>query len=149
MVAPVEPQVINGRCPPCVEAYGLQGKPKHFGSDPKCAFWDAGGQFNADNWNCALMGVLRTEAERVWNEGPPHHGRALLTADDQRCAVIRVDELLGLRPDDSGFDPDFLILSWYKSRGGTEGAWCIDQSHLRPLDFSLAMELATEIKARG
>ena len=150
MEAQTSPTIVNGRCPLCVEAYGTTGKPAHM-AEPKCVFWDEGGQFNADNWNCALMAVLRTEAERVWNENPPHAGLALLTADDQRCATITVSHLLADVPDDhdTDFNPDFLVLSWYKQRGRTEGAWLIDQSYLQPLDFERASAIVRAIEARG
>jgi hypothetical protein len=35
-------------------------------------------------------------------------------------------------------DPAFLLLSWYKSRGRTEGAWVIEGADIHPLTLGEA-----------
>jgi len=87
------------------------------GDNPKCAF--ANGIFSNENWNCETANRLRN-----------------LTIDtkfysnDQYCGVIDLDEC-----------GKFLILSWYKSRGRTEGAWVVDQSSISPITLKEAEEL--------
>lgn len=85
------------------------------GSDPKCAF--PGGIFTPENWNCATMNELRNLAEvsSIHYDG------------DQRCAVLNDRE-----------DGGFLILSWYKSRGCTDGAWVIRESSVSALTYERA-----------
>jgi len=84
------------------------------GDEPKCAFEN--GVFSSDNWNCATMGALRNLAE-----GPSVYN------NDQHCATLPV------------FDcGEFLIISWYKSRGQTEGAWIVDSCSILPLSIGEA-----------
>lgn len=73
--------------------------------DPiRCAF-DEQGQFTSDNYCCQTLSGLRDKAIE--------QGTALFN-DDQWTAVLTVG--------DAG---EFLILSWCKSRGKTEGAWTV------------------------
>lgn len=69
------------------------------GADPNCAFED--GEFSSDNWNCATMNKLRDlcgDEITVWNE-------------DCNACILKTDEC------------GYVLLSWYKQRGRTEGAW--------------------------
>ena len=85
------------------------------GSPPKCAFED--GIFNSDNWNCATMNKLRDLAEQnsLWSE-------------DQNCGII------------SNKWGKFIVLSWYKRRGRTEGAWIVDETEKHDLTIKAAEE---------
>jgi len=80
------------------------------GDPPKCGFPDQK-PFVGLNWNCATLNDLRDHAEKVevYNE-------------DQYAAVLPIP--------DSG---EFIVLTWYKHRGCTEGACVISGSQVRPL----------------
>lgn len=85
------------------------------GLDPKCAFEDE--EFSKNNWNCATMNKLRDVIDNPsWS-------------DDQSTALIPMN------------DGRFILLSWYKNRGCTEGAWIIDESECRRLTIKDAEEL--------
>jgi len=96
------------RCEWCRVEYA-DGRPDYYGSDPQCAF--PNGVFRTVNWSCAGLHRLRDDAEavEVWN-------------DDQHCAVLPF-------PDSC----DFVVLSYYKHRGNTEGAWLVCDHIMRPL----------------
>jgi hypothetical protein len=64
------------------------------GDDPVCGF-DEEGNFLLANWNCATLNALREICEISW-------------CDDYNIGVT------------SKSDFGFLILKWYKSRGGTD-----------------------------
>lgn len=83
------------------------------GDDPECAFET--GTFSAKNWNCATMGKLRNlcEDSTVWNE-------------DQNAALL------------CGEDCDHVVLSWYKRRGRTEGAYMLNDGIATPLTLEEA-----------
>lgn len=100
---------VGERCVWCAKEYGPVGRPPHFASDPRCAL--AGGVFATDNWNCAGLRRLRRDASSAehWNE-------------DQHCAVLPIP--------DTG---SFIVLSYYKSRGRTEGAWVVEEATCRTL----------------
>ena len=87
------------------------------GSAPNCAF-DERGVFSSDNWNCATMNELRKIAEEreQWNE-------------DQYIAAIPI---IG--------EGTFVVLSWYKHRGRTEGAWFVDGGVMIPLVLEKAIK---------
>lgn len=87
------------------------------GADRKCAF--NAGVFSSDNWNCATMAELRDLAQpgALWNE-------------DQYAAVLRLGNCSG-----------FIVLSWYKRRGRTEGAWFMTEDTVRPLALTEAIEV--------
>ena len=92
------------------------------GEDPQCAF--LADTFSTDNWNCATMHELRTicEDRAVYNE-------------DQYSAVVPV------------FDcGEFLVLSWYKRRGRTEGAWIIDSGNVLPLTIQEAVVIIEQYR---
>jgi len=95
------------------------------GSDPKCAF--EAEIFNSDNWNCATMNKLRDLAVDC-----------KAYADDQSCAIIPI-------PDDY----EFVILSWYKSRGRTEGAWIVSEEEIKPLTIDIAENIINTASNSG
>lgn len=99
-------------CKPCFD----RGKTWD-GEDPTCAFVD--GVFTSAGWNCATMNKLREEAQRIGS----------LWSDDQNLASIPVKPL----------DGDFIVLSWYKRRGATEGAWIVSGCTIKPLTLDVAL----------
>lgn len=102
-------------CPACKK----RGK-NWYGADPNCAFLN--GVFDADNWNCATMNLLRD----LYDEGHPrvHHA----WSDDQNCLMFPLEG-------------EFLILSWYKHRGRTEGAWIVGSDKIRTLTLEEAEQI--------
>lgn len=87
------------------------------GDDPKCAF-DDNGVFVSDNWNCATMNALRNIATKyyTWNE-------------DEYCAPVPIRE-----------EGVFVVLSWYKNRGCTYGAWLVSEGKIETLTCTRAVE---------
>ena len=91
------------------------------GSDPICAFKSEGGQFSEDNWNCATVNEFRVLAEYE------REGVVVCQYCEHSQSVALIDVY------DVDFDPgaeDYvpapgfvLWLTWYKSRGKTEGMW--------------------------
>jgi hypothetical protein len=79
------------------------------GADPKCAF--ESGVFSHENWNCATMNTLRDICEKEM-ESANHYPYN----NDQRAWLFPV---FGMG--------EFLVLTWYKSRGKTDGAFVIDE----------------------
>jgi hypothetical protein len=86
------------------------------GSNPKCAFKQ--GTFSTDNWNCATMNKLRDicEDHMVGNE-------------DQNAALL------------SGVESDHIVLTWYKNRGRTEGAYMFYDGKPKKLTIKEAEKL--------
>jgi hypothetical protein len=84
-------------------------------SRPKCGFLN--GVFHAGNWNCVTLGELRLLVEDE-----------ALRRNDQSAAIL------------SRSDGAYLVLSWYKNRGRTEGAWTV---------LSASVELLTLREAEG
>lgn len=82
-------------------------------ADRECAF-DEQGEFLKDNWNCALMNELRIEDEV---DGKIYYEH--MYSDDQHCLVF---------PFGNG---KFALISFYKSRGKTEGFWVMEESTMR------------------
>lgn len=79
------------------------------GGDPRCAFEHR--VFSYDNWNCATMNILRDICEK--------------DMDKHSCYPYNNDQRAWLIP---AFDMgEFLVLTWYKSRGKTDGAFIIDE----------------------
>ena len=95
-------------CPWCKSRY-RDGRPSNFASDPRCGF-DWKGVFTSDNWQCAGLSILRGAGyeREVWS-------------DDQHCTIVPMS------------DCRFIVLSYYKHRGRTEGAWVVEGSDVRPL----------------
>lgn len=87
-------------------------------NSPRCAFRD--GRFSSNNWNCATMNRLRALVTDDWDR--VHY------SEDQFCGVLP-------------FEGDFLVLSWYKRRGKTEGAWIVDEEWPNPLTLDKAKEI--------
>lgn len=85
------------------------------GDDPKCAFLM--GVFSPDNWRCATMDELRDAAAA---------SHATIWTEDQWAALLPLES------------PEFIVLSWYKSRGRVEGAWLISEEHAEPVTLEEA-----------
>jgi hypothetical protein len=82
------------------------------GDAPKCAFAD--GAFSSKNWNCATANAIR---DIVYEGNGDLPGVDYQYCDDQKYATVKVDELDGL---DGALA---LWVTWYKSRGTTDGMW--------------------------
>lgn len=105
-------------CPAC------KADPRPFGKGSQgrnCAF-KASGKFALSNWNCATMTPLREIGE----------ARNPTVDEGQSIAVI---------PFDRGDGGMFLILSWYKNLGATEGAWVANGTIMLPLTLATAERL--------
>lgn len=102
-------------CPRCV-ARGKTWK----GDAPKCAF--ASGVFSPDNWNCATANDLRalcSEEKTDYN-------------DDQRACIV------------TGAKSLHVVVTWYKRRGKTEGAWMVTNPlTIEPLTLEEAERVIT------
>ncbi len=109
------------QCSWCVTAY-QDGTPARLASDPRCAFTPEG-IFQSDNWMCAGMSVLRNRVDST------------LRSEDQSCMIFRIPG-----------EPLFIILSFYKDRGRTEGAWLVDGDEITPLTTDALGEFARRTK---
>lgn len=99
------------------------------GSDPTCAF--ERGAFNAENWNCASVSLLR---DLVYEgQDPMPSGVDYRYCEDQKYATVQVDHVEGVG------GALALWVTWYKSRGRTEGAWLMfsDQPPRPPTEDEL------------
>ncbi len=99
------------------------------GDDPKCAF--ARGAFDAENWNCASVNLLR---DLVYEgQSPMPSGVDYRYCEDQKYATVQVDHVEGVE------GALALWVTWYKSRGRTEGAWLMfsDQPPRPPTEDEL------------
>jgi len=85
------------------------------GTDPKCAFEN--GVFDSDNFRCATMGILRDISNPTWCDG-------------QYASLIPIVD-----------EGRYVVLSWYKQRGRTEGAWVLEDTEIKPLQLCVAEEL--------
>lgn len=103
-------------CPRCVQRGQTWS-----GDDPKCAF--SSGTFSPDNWNCATANALRDEADS--EEHPPRW------SEDQYGALVP-------------WEGRFIVLSWYKHRGRTEGCWLMNSDRLEPLSLEDAEHFLRE-----
>lgn len=101
------------RCPRC------RGQVKTWdGDDARCAF--PNGIFTSDNWNCATASALRQldEAGVSYN-------------DDQSTVLLH-----------GGNACEAVVVTWYKNRGQTEGAWMLDGSRApQPLTLKVAEQV--------
>lgn len=90
------------------------------GGDPVCAF--EGGMFSDENWNCATMNELRAlvEDRAVWNE-------------DNNAAILPLK-----------YEPYFLFMGWYKSRGRTDYVGVFDGSRMSDLRLKDAEEILNQ-----
>ena len=85
------------------------------GDKPQCAF--PNGVFVRENWNCATANALRDLCQ-PWEN----------TNNDQNAAIIKGVE-----------DCDHVLLTWYKRRGRTDGAWMVyDDRAPEPLTLTEA-----------
>lgn len=91
-------------CKRCIAA----GQPTNFASPRKCAFNT--GAFSPDNWNCETMNALRPQYDdKQIGCGAPCS--TTLWNEDQNACLVSTGE------------GTYILLSWYKNRGRTEGAW--------------------------
>jgi hypothetical protein len=95
------------------------------GSAPQCAFVQDGiftGVFNSDNWNCATMNKLRNLCDEPINN------------EDQNAEII------------CGVDSQHVVLTWYKRRGRTEGAFMLNDGVAMPLVITEAENIIDKNK---
>lgn len=103
------------------------------GDQPKCAFPE--GVFVDDNWMCRTTRALRHIIEQHQDEDRPHE---VMLPRKFYCD----DQWLGVIPLRDGVDwQNFLVLSWYKNRGRTEGAWMIGEENCKPLTEDVALRV--------
>ena len=97
-------------------------------SEPECAF-DEEGNFIDDNWNCLLMSKVRCLCNQ-WDEHNPGFN---LWHEDEYMGIIRIPCIVDLADEfvDSPLAGRFAILTWYKSRGATDGFWICDGDEMR------------------
>ena len=100
---------------PCFH-WGKDKIPECLGGEPKCAFTTLKGNFTSKNWNCKLMNDLRTllEDDRIYSEDESAVLRAIPYNDNE-------DEYIG----------DYVLLTWYKNRGKTDGFWIVMSNIIR------------------
>lgn len=102
------------------------------GDDLKCAF-DEFGNFNNDNWNCATMNQLREYAMDLCN---------VTRMDELGCTIGYVPLNLDYLKDDVDYenlDNGFIVMTWYKFRGRTNGAIFIDSNgNIKSVDINMA-----------
>ena len=104
------------------------------GDDPQCAFLH-GRSFSNQNWRCATMGVFRSACAES----------AVCCSVEQSVGVVAIPE--SVSDDEHEFHPTHLVLSWYKSRGCTDGAIVLDSNgNAYPLTASLAEKIATALQ---
>lgn len=85
------------------------------GDDPVCGF--ERGEFHEENWNCATIAELRTVLRD--RPIPFPSGIDYVYSNDQIYATIQVDGV-------SGLDRALALwVTWYKTRGRTEGMWLL------------------------
>lgn len=90
------------------------------GSDPRCAFTGPGATFTPDNWACATLGHLRELAEDI---GRPGVSTTRYCEHSQSVCQFDVYEV-EWPEDGTDMAPGFVLwMTWYKSRGKTEGLW--------------------------
>ena len=97
----------------------------------KCAFKNS--KFSSDNWNCETMNRLRDLVIDDY-DGEKGEGKCLWN-EDQKCGIYAIPET-----------GEFLVLSWYKRRGRTDGAWIVNESEVRNLTLKDAKEIIKGIK---
>jgi len=87
------------------------------GADPRCAF-DEDGTFREHNWNCFLIGKVRSLMGQ-WHEKAPGH---YWWDDDQNYGVLYIPSWINIdqKQIDSYLQGCFILLDWYKSRGRTD-----------------------------
>jgi hypothetical protein len=93
------------------------------GSDSECAFKST--IFSSDNWNCATMNALRRIVED-----------AGICNEDQYAVLLPVFEC-----------GEFLVLSWYKHRGATEGAFILYEDKVSALTIEEAEAILVQYRS--
>lgn len=88
------------------------------GSDPECSF-SSDGKFRSAGWNCGTANALRDlvcqdeeDSPRVWSE-------------DNNAALLP-------------WDGAFVLLTWYKHRGRTDGLWLVTSMAVERLTLDMA-----------
>lgn len=100
-------------CPLC-------GQKKDWSGDtPNCPFADKKSPFG-ENWMCGIIRDIRALCEREMDYRIHQQ-----YCDDQYYAIIKVDEL-EMAADDNSL---CLFVTWYKSRGATDGMWLLSNQH--------------------
>lgn len=84
------------------------------GDAPICAF---SGKLR-DNWNCATLNAIR----EICCEDTQRTGVDYQYCDDQKYATVKIDDIEDVRGNRIGLA---LWVTWYKSRGRTEGLWIL------------------------
>lgn len=107
------------QCPRCT-AYYKDGRPKNFGSEPKCAFPNS--VFSTDNWQCRTANDIRDLIDQYQEERP---------------AVYSDDQWANILPLRNG---KFLVVGWYKGRGRTETMWVLSETTIVPATLKDAEE---------
>lgn len=89
-----------------------RGKPKNFGSQPKCAFANEESLFSSENWNCATANAVRDLIDNTYSS-------TICYSDDYSLVVM---PLSCVQVSEAEGEPigDFLVASWYKQRGTTD-----------------------------
>lgn len=98
------------------------GKKDWAGADPNCAFGEDG-FFKQDNWSCLLMSEVRGLCSQWSDDGSGTN----LWHDDSYIGVIPIQD----DTYESPLSGRFAILTWYKSRGRTDGFWITDGYEMR------------------
>jgi hypothetical protein len=120
------PEAHKWDCPLCTE----RGKTWD-GDDSTCAFPHAH-SFNAKNWCCATVGVLRGACEE-----------SATYSEDHYVGVVRIPENVGA---DGELLFTHIVLHWYKRRGATTGAIVFDsEGGTHSLSFHLADAVASSL----
>ncbi len=93
----------------------------HYEADaPKCAF--PTGDFTINNWNCGLINELRDLIGNIYEH------KDYFWSNDQ---YLFVEDLGPLGLDLNGHNYSFVLLSIYKTRGGIDGVWILDDKTMR------------------
>lgn len=112
-----------------MKPYSICGHEKYWnGDDPKCPF-SSSEKFSDNNWNCGLINEIRDICDRAMNGDRPHELHYVY-CDDQKYVTIKTDDI-GLDRDDDINLGLCLFVTWYKSRGRTDGMWILS-SHEPP-----------------
>lgn len=117
-------------CPLC-RAAGFDGT--------RCGFLGSG-VFRPRNWRCATLISLRAHIS-----SEPENVVKLVTSADQNFAII------SLSSDHEAYEnpeqlvgADVALLSWYKNRGETTGAWLSDGEQMWPMSYPAAEAVMLE-----
>lgn len=104
------------------------------GDDPKCAFPDEG-SFEARNWNCAALNIVR----KISHEDSP--GGTWAHRDDFGACSISVVSFGG---SDDAEKAGYLVLGYYKERGATGCAVVVFNGQCEPATFADVDALISE-----